>query len=88
VQMVAVGLVMALLLQGDVLIGVLILLLMTIAAAVTASRRLKGIAAPVLLSFQAIFAGAAVVIICELSCSNSPADSTTCSSVATPQTLG
>jgi putative ABC transport system permease protein len=61
-QMVAVGLVLVLLLQGDLLIGALILLLMTIAAAVTASHRLKGIAAPVLLSFQAIFAGSAVVI--------------------------
>jgi putative ABC transport system permease protein len=62
VQMIAVGLVLALLLHGDLLIGALILLLMTIAAAVTASRRLKGIAAPVLLSFRAIFAGSAVVI--------------------------
>ena len=39
------------------------LLLMTIAAAVTASRRLKGIGRPVLLSFWAIFAGSAVVIV-------------------------
>jgi putative ABC transport system permease protein len=61
-QMVAVGLVLALLLHGDLLIGALILLSMTIAAAVTASRRLKGVAAPVLLSFWAIFAGSAVVI--------------------------
>jgi putative ABC transport system permease protein len=60
-QMVAVGLVLALL-HGDLLIGALILLSMTIAAAVTASRRLKGVAAPVLLSFWAIFAGSAVVI--------------------------
>ena len=62
VQMVAVGFVLALLLHGDLLIGALILLLMTIAAAVTASRRLKGIAAPVLLSFWAILAGSAIVI--------------------------
>jgi putative ABC transport system permease protein len=62
VQMVAVGLVLALLRNGDLLIGALTLMLMTVAAAVTASRRLKGIAAPVLLSFWAIFAGSAVVI--------------------------
>lgn len=62
VQMVAVGLVLALLLHGDLLIGALILLSMTVAAAVTASRRLKGMAAPVRLSFWAILAGSAVVI--------------------------
>jgi putative ABC transport system permease protein len=62
VQMVAVGLVLALLLHGDLLIGALILLSMTVAAALTASRRLKGMAAPVLLSFWAILAGSAVVI--------------------------
>jgi putative ABC transport system permease protein len=39
VQMVAVGLVLALLLHGNLLIGALILLAMTFAAAVTASRR-------------------------------------------------
>jgi putative ABC transport system permease protein len=61
-QMVAVGVVLALLLRGNLLIGALILLLMTVAAAFTASRRLKGIAAPVLLSFWAILAGSAVVI--------------------------
>jgi putative ABC transport system permease protein len=63
VQMVFVGVVLALLLHGHVLVGALILLLMTIAAAVTASRRLKGIGRPVLLSFWAIFAGSAVVIV-------------------------
>jgi len=61
-QMVAVGVVLALLLRGNLLVGAVILLLMTIAAAFTASRRLKGIAAPVLLSFWAILAGSAVVI--------------------------
>ena len=61
-QMVAVGVVLALLLRGNLLIGAFILLLMTIAAAFTASRRLKGITAPVLLSFWAILAGSAVVI--------------------------
>jgi ABC-type iron transport system FetAB permease component len=62
VQMVFVGVVLALLLHGSLLIGVLILLLMTIAAAATASRRLKGIGSPLLLSFWAIFAGSGVVI--------------------------
>jgi putative ABC transport system permease protein len=62
VQMVSVGVVLALLLHGSLLVGALILLLMTIAAAVTSSRRLKGIGSPVLLSFWAIFAGSGVVI--------------------------
>src|SRR4029077_18385968 len=62
VQMVIVGIVLALLLHGSLLVGALILLLMTIAAAVTASRRLKGIPGPVLLAFWAIFAGSGVVI--------------------------
>lgn len=61
-QMVAVGVVLALLLRGNLLIGALILLLMTVAAAFTASRRLNGIAAPARLSFWAILAGSAVVI--------------------------
>lgn len=61
-QMVAVGVVLALLLRGNLLVGAVILLLMTVAAAFTASRRLKGIAAPVRLSFWAILAGSAVVI--------------------------
>ena len=42
IQMVAVGLILALLLHGSMLIGVLILLAMTVAAAVTASRRAPG----------------------------------------------
>jgi putative ABC transport system permease protein len=62
VQMVFVGVVLALLVHGRVLVGALILLLMTIAAAVTASRRIKGIGSPLLLSFWAILAGAGVVI--------------------------
>jgi putative ABC transport system permease protein len=61
-QMVVVGMMLALLLRGNLLIGALILLLMTIAAAVTASRRLKGVAAPVLIAFWAILAGSSVVI--------------------------
>jgi putative ABC transport system permease protein len=62
VQMVFVGVVLALLLHSSVLVGALILLVMTIAAAVTASRRLKGIGSSVLLSFWAIFVGSAAVI--------------------------
>jgi putative ABC transport system permease protein len=62
VQMVIVGTVLALLLHGSLLIGALILLLMTIAAAVTAARRLEGVPRPILLAFWAILAGSAVVI--------------------------
>jgi putative ABC transport system permease protein len=62
VQMVAVGVVLALLLHGNLLIALLILLGMTVAAAVTASRRASGIKDPVLLSFYAIAAGSSVVI--------------------------
>ncbi len=62
VQMVFVGFVLALLLHGRLLVGALIFLQMTIAAAVTAARRLKGIGSPVLLSFWAIFAGSGVVL--------------------------
>ena len=43
VQMVFVGIVLAALLHGSLLIGAMILLAMTFAAAVTASRRAKGI---------------------------------------------
>jgi putative ABC transport system permease protein len=62
IQMVAVGLVLALLLHGSLLIGVLILLGMTFAAAVTASRRAPEIKNPLILSFYAIGAGSSVVI--------------------------
>ena len=62
VQMVAVGMVLALLLHGNLLIGALILLGMTFAAAVTASRRAPGIKGSLLLSFYAIAAGSGVVI--------------------------
>jgi putative ABC transport system permease protein len=61
-QMVLVGVVLALLLRGSVLVGALILLLMVVAAAFTAARRMQGIADPVLLSFSAILAGAGVVV--------------------------
>jgi putative ABC transport system permease protein len=62
VQMVIVGIVLALLLHGSMLVGALILLMMTLAAAVTVSRRLQGIRGPVLPAFWSIFAGSAVVI--------------------------
>ena len=50
VQMVLVGVVLALLLHGNLLVGALILLAMTFAAAVTASRRAQGIEGALLLS--------------------------------------
>jgi putative ABC transport system permease protein len=62
VQMVFVGVVLALLLHGSLLIGALILLLMTVAAAVTAARRLKGTEGALMLSFWSIAAGAGTVI--------------------------
>ena len=61
-QMVIVGMVLALLLHGNALVGMLILLAMTFAAAVTASRRARGIKDALLLCFYAIVAGAGVVI--------------------------
>src|SRR5260370_23859057 len=62
VQMVFVGLVLAVLLHGNLRGGVLILLAMTFAAAVTASRRAQDIKGSLLLSFYAIAAGSGVVI--------------------------
>src|SRR3977135_1282141 len=62
VQMVFVGMVLAVLLHGNLLVGVLILLAMTFAAAVTASRRAQDIKGSLLLSFYAITAGSGVVI--------------------------
>src|SRR5262245_16513392 len=62
VQMVAVGVILALLLHGSLLIAVLILLAMTFAAAVIASRRAPEIKNPLLVSFYAIAAGSSVVI--------------------------
>ena len=61
-QMVFVGIVLAALLHGSMLVGAMILLAMTFAAAVTASRRAQGIRGSLLLSFYAIAAGAGVVI--------------------------
>jgi putative ABC transport system permease protein len=62
VQMVLVGIVLALLLHGSLLIGSLILFMMAIAAAVTAARRLKGMDGALLLCFWSIAAGAGTVI--------------------------
>jgi putative ABC transport system permease protein len=62
VQMVCVGVLLALLLHGSLLVGVLILLAMTAAAAVTAARRARNIDGAVMLSFWAIAAGAGVVL--------------------------
>jgi putative ABC transport system permease protein len=62
VQMVLVGVILALLLHGNLLIGALILFMMTIAAAFTASRRLKGVDGALLLCFWSIAAGAGAII--------------------------
>jgi putative ABC transport system permease protein len=61
-QMVLVGIVLALLLHGSLLVGSVILFMMTIAAAVTASRRLKGMDGALLLCFWSIAAGAGSII--------------------------
>lgn len=63
VQMVFVGVVLALLLKGRLLIGGGILLLMTCAAAVTASRRSKAVKGSLLMSFWAIAIAAGTVIV-------------------------
>jgi putative ABC transport system permease protein len=62
VQMVLVGIVLALLLHGSLLVGSLILMMMTVAAANTAARRLKGMDGALLLCFWSIAAGAGTVI--------------------------
>jgi len=62
VQMVAVGIVLALLLRGSLLVGLLILLGMTFAAAVTAARRARAVRGALLISFWSIAAGSGVVI--------------------------
>jgi putative ABC transport system permease protein len=62
VQMVAVGLVLAVLVHGNLLVATLILLGMTLAAAATAARRAPDIAGALSLSFCAIGAGAGLVI--------------------------
>ncbi len=62
VQMVFVGMVLAVLLHGGLPIGALILLLMTGAAALTASRRSRQISGSLFISFCAILAGSGTVI--------------------------
>jgi putative ABC transport system permease protein len=62
VQMVLVGIVLTVLLHGSLLVGALILLLMTVAAAVTAARRARDINGSTVLSFYAIAAGSGVVL--------------------------
>lgn len=62
VQMILVGMVLAVLLHGSLLIGTLILLMMTVAAAFTAARRLQQMEGALLLCFWAIAAGAGTVI--------------------------
>jgi putative ABC transport system permease protein len=62
VQMVAVGVVLAVLLHGNLMIATLILLGMTFAAAATAARRAPDIEGALPLSFYAIGAGAGLVI--------------------------
>ncbi len=74
VQMVLVGMVLAVLLHGNLLVGVLILLAMTFAAAVTAARRARQIEGSLLLSFYAIAVGAGVVIAAMLATGTLKAD--------------
>jgi putative ABC transport system permease protein len=74
VQMVLVGMVLAVLLHGSLLIGSLFLLLMMVAAAFTAARRLKGMEGALLLSFWAIAAGAGTVIAAMLATGSLQAD--------------
>ena len=62
VQMVLAGVILAMLLHGNLLVGALILLAMTVAAATTASRRAKEVKDALLLSFYAIVAGAGIVL--------------------------
>ncbi|HUN40449.1 MAG TPA: ABC transporter permease [Acetobacteraceae bacterium] len=62
VQMVAVGIVLAVLLHGSLLVGLLILLGMTFAAAVTAARRARNTQGALMVCFWSIAAGSGVVI--------------------------
>jgi len=62
VQMVAVGMVLAALLHGTLVVGALILLGMMVAAAFTAARRLDGMSGALPICFCAIAVGAGVVI--------------------------
>ncbi len=62
VQIALVGLILALVLNRGLLVGVVILLAMTVAAAMIASRRAAGLKNALLLSFCAVAAGSGVVI--------------------------
>jgi putative ABC transport system permease protein len=62
VQMALVGVILALLLNSNLLVGVLILFVMMVAAALTASRRAHGIWGARSLSFYSIAAGSGIVI--------------------------
>jgi len=61
-QMIFVGMLLAVLLHGNLLIGSLVLLMMMVAAAVTAARRLQGMSGAIILCFWAIGVGAGLVI--------------------------
>jgi putative ABC transport system permease protein len=62
IQMIAVGVALALLLHRSLGVGLLILLAMTVAAAVTASRRARNMKGSLMVCFWSIAAGAGVVI--------------------------
>lgn len=62
VQIALVGLILALVLHRGLVVGVFILLAMTVAAAMIASRRAAGLKNALLLSFYAVAAGSGVVI--------------------------
>jgi putative ABC transport system permease protein len=62
VQMVLVGIVLAVLLHGSLAVGALILLLMTGAAAVTAAGRIKGMDGALMLCFWSIAVSAGIVL--------------------------
>ncbi len=62
VQMALVGVILALLLNSNLLVGVIILFVMMVAAALTASRRAHGIWGARSLSFYSIAAGSGIVM--------------------------
>jgi len=74
VQMVFVGMVLTMLLHGSLLVGMLILLAMTFAAATTASRRAKDIKGSLLICFYAIAGGSSTVIAAMLATGTLTAD--------------
>jgi putative ABC transport system permease protein len=66
VQMALISVVLTLLIHGDLMVGALILLGMTVAAAVTASRRATGFNDALLLTFYATAAGSGIAIVAML----------------------